>query len=81
MAGTYQSSHKKYYWKNKEKITERNRDYKKEYNRLYYQANREALDKKRLENRKKERLRKKEHKNQLLMNETVRNVQASLKNA
>lgn len=77
MAGTYKSPQKKYYWKNKDKIYEKTKEYRKEYNRLYYQKNKEALDIRRAENKKKASLLKKTRRNASLRKATLKNVQAS----
>lgn len=48
MAGTYTKYQRRYYFKHKRKIHERTKDWKKEYNRQYYQK--KKLERLRYEN-------------------------------
>lgn len=56
---TYKAPQKRYYWTHSKEITERTREYKKEYNREYYQRNKARLNKLRQVNQKKQDIREK----------------------
>ena len=43
---TYTETHKRYYQRNKDKVRERTREYRKAYNQEYYLLNRERILKK-----------------------------------
>lgn len=72
---SYTEAHKKYYRKNRGKIRMANRAYKKEYNKLYAERNKERLAQYHYDyNERRRRLKNKE-----IINSLFTNIQESVK--